>query len=271
MKRIKPSVNPAYGAGLVTMLNDDERRRFRQAVVVAVNQAKRFDRIAPNFSRLRTRVSSDAGAIFVGAYKSKRAAVASFRERIRSEARFVGTSTAVTWCPYCGHDRASDLDHYLEKHKVPELALLSKNLVPCCPACNRRRGRTFDKNGQRQILYFYGDRIERLGCLLETTVHFDKKNVPSISFSTKVTRGELGRVFGRHFQALQLAKSFRTQASELLQNLKGQFCRRSIRVVQSIVRSDLKKADRTYGVNSCRSGVLRAILSSPDLMRWVRQ
>ncbi len=270
MKRLEQSKRRSYQDDLASMLTMSEQRRFRQAIRVAHRQSKTFTRGVTHFSSLRTGVSAEAGQVFVKAYKSNRKTVSSFKEFHRSAVRVRGTGDEVTWCPYCGLNGASDLDHYLEKSKVPELALFAGNLVPCCPTCNRVRGRTFEKNGQRRILYFYGDRIDRLECLVKSTVRFDK-NGPSISFCTKRARGDVGRVFCRHFEAVRLASNFRDEASDLLKAFRGQFSGLSDRIATQVVRKDLTETDCRCGVNSCRSAVLRALLSSPELMKWVCQ
>ena len=43
-------------------------------------------------------------------------------------------------CPMCGSTGATSLDHYLPKEEYPEFSIFSYNLLPCCVACNQKRG-----------------------------------------------------------------------------------------------------------------------------------
>ncbi|MDP1920650.1 MAG: hypothetical protein Q8L14_30685 [Myxococcales bacterium] len=180
-----------------------------------------------------------------------------------------GTRAVVRKCPYCGLNEAEELDHFLEKALLPELALFARNLVPSCHRCNVVRGRTFDRNGRR-ILQFYDDRIETRGALLVATEHFKSKDTPVLEFKTKNAMTSIGQVFCRHFAALRLESRFRKQASADLATLRGQLGASSETIVKKVLRNDLKATNRREGANSCRSAMLRAILGSPKLLKWVR-
>ncbi len=55
-------------------------------------------------------------------------------------------------CPYCGHNSATTLDHFLNKSDYHSLALCRLNLVPLCPTCNTRKN---DSNGKDYIHPYY--------------------------------------------------------------------------------------------------------------------
>lgn len=40
-------------------------------------------------------------------------------------------------CPYCGHRRVRELDHFLPKAKYPSFSVTPLNLVPSCSDCNK--------------------------------------------------------------------------------------------------------------------------------------
>ncbi len=40
-------------------------------------------------------------------------------------------------CPYCGHRRVRQLDHFLPKSKYPAFSVAPMNLVPSCSDCNK--------------------------------------------------------------------------------------------------------------------------------------
>lgn len=48
------------------------------------------------------------------------------------------------YCPVCGGAGARTVEHHLPQAHFPEFCVYSRNLVPCCHACNTKRG---DVNG----------------------------------------------------------------------------------------------------------------------------
>ncbi|MFJ8966813.1 HNH endonuclease [Lentzea sp. NPDC102401] len=47
-----------------------------------------------------------------------------------------------SYCPLCGIEQASTLDHYVPKSAFPEFAIFHFNLIPCCSRCNQFKGKT---------------------------------------------------------------------------------------------------------------------------------
>lgn len=44
------------------------------------------------------------------------------------------------FCPLCGIDQVSQLDHWAPKESFPEFSILAGNLIPVCPRCNTLKG-----------------------------------------------------------------------------------------------------------------------------------
>jgi 5-methylcytosine-specific restriction endonuclease McrA len=263
MKRLKRPRHQ-YAAGLKKFLTAEEQHRFGVAIERALLQSRVFARSSPRLAHVATRVSAGAGKMFLKAWDSNRTAVASFKDAVRNNSQTVR-------CPYCGLNRADTLDHFVEKALVPELALFARNLVPCCSECNRIRGRTFEKpSGVQRVLQFYDDPIERMGTLLMATVDFQEPDTPVLRFRTLKTRNSLAEPYRRHFKTLRLEERFKREAAGLLARLRGQFRGKGAGLVKQLIKSDLLSTNRRDGVNCVTSAVLRAILRSSDLLRWVR-
>lgn len=61
-------------------------------------------------------------------------------------------------CPICGHDFATELDHYVPREKYAEYSLHLWNLIPLCHYCNYNKGTLWlDANGNRIIFNAYLD------------------------------------------------------------------------------------------------------------------
>lgn len=62
-------------------------------------------------------------------------------------------------CPTCGSQSSSTTDHVLPKAAWPVYSFFSKNLVPACDQCNRKKSDKFfgDAEGARPIHPYYDD------------------------------------------------------------------------------------------------------------------
>jgi hypothetical protein len=63
-------------------------------------------------------------------------------------------------CPYCGQLPVKTLDHYLPKRPSGLLAMVLKNLVPCCKACNHAKGSAVPQGAAMQPFHPYFDDTE---------------------------------------------------------------------------------------------------------------
>lgn len=60
-------------------------------------------------------------------------------------------------CPYCGVNPCRTLDHYYNKALLPQYAILSQNLIPCCGDCNKDKGTLKAFKKWRRIINPYYD------------------------------------------------------------------------------------------------------------------
>jgi hypothetical protein len=56
---------------------------------------------------------------------------------IREELLAAADNLLDGYCPLCGVEQVSTLDHYAPKGSYPEFAIFCLNLVPCCSRCNQ--------------------------------------------------------------------------------------------------------------------------------------
>lgn len=86
-------------------------------------------------------------------------------------------------CQYCFSNDIDAVDHFIEKDKSPELAILPQNLVPVCGKCNSEKNSP--KNGP--FIYPYYEALKKndvWGCnvKLNSTSTVDNEIIPTVSF-----------------------------------------------------------------------------------------
>lgn len=94
-------------------------------------------RFAPTFAR----AVYDA---YTQVYKAGR--LASLRSRLK---------LAAPKCPYCGFGEIYELDHHLPRNVYRLLSIYARNLIPCCHACNHKKGAHAEESPDRQIAHVY--------------------------------------------------------------------------------------------------------------------
>jgi hypothetical protein len=180
-------------------------------------------------------------------------------------------------CQYCGINLEADtLDHYLEKHAYPEYAVLCRNLVPSCGACNRDRRPTIQA-GQRAVLNFRDDPINQIPDVLRAHVE------PAGSgFRARFSLAPAGpaahpvaTIYARHVESLGLRKRFeQVSAKELAELLRtlvdNQMPRRrstfSKRLASEQLRSNADSLEKQLGRNDWRVALRRAAATSSDFL-----
>ncbi|MFJ6152184.1 HNH endonuclease [Micromonospora profundi] len=71
-------------------------------------------------------------------------------------------------CPMCGRVTPTTIDHFLPKSKYPEFSLLSTNLVPVCPDCNRYKSTLTGSQSDGRFFHAYYDDISQEPPLLKS-------------------------------------------------------------------------------------------------------
>lgn len=81
-----------------------------------------------------------------------------YAARLWSELERINGNTKIM-CPICGHDFATELDHYVPREKYCEFSIHLWNLIPLCHYCNSKKNVLWlDDHGKRIIFNAYLDR-----------------------------------------------------------------------------------------------------------------
>lgn len=123
-------------------------------------------------------------------------------------------------CPFCGHRRVRQLDHFLPKSKYPIFSIATSNLVPICMECN------FDKLDASCIdasdTYFhpYFDRIDQFDWLsAEIVDEGSAVTLFDISVPPELDEIDSDRL-NRQFYDLRLDELYSVEANDLLNNIR---------------------------------------------------
>jgi 5-methylcytosine-specific restriction endonuclease McrA len=268
MKRL--SRPPArYRRDLASILKMPEQRRYASTIQIACEQAREYSRRAPHLHSMRSRLRQPSVRVFfVGMYGSRRRAIIELKEDLRRLALTHDVMRAV--CQYCGLSAPSTFDHYLEKARFPELSLYTRNLVPCCWACNHRRRASFGANGERQLLHFYEDDVDSMPEILLANVSIPAASgVPVVTYSVGTSTHPLQPVYNNHFRLLNLAERYRIQAAVDLRSLKQRFRLVSRSQLVAILLKEATDRAQIYGANDYLAALCRALAGSLPALDWM--
>lgn len=124
-------------------------------------------------------------------------------------------------CPFCGHLPVSTLDHTLPKKQHPALAVTPINLIPCCKDCNHSKGTSLPTTANTQWMNAYYDDVTADRWLYAEIV---PSSPPGAKFFVDPAAGwdpvTTARV-NNHFDELELAKLYASQAGRSLQNTRA--------------------------------------------------
>jgi 5-methylcytosine-specific restriction endonuclease McrA len=153
------------------------------------------------------------------------------------------------FCPYCSFGEAETLDHFLPQSLFPEFSLLSRNLVPCCPTCNRIKTA---KNASHAIHAYFDD--------INTRIVFATVNVAqtiSTSYELRNPNGMNPDLFARcerQFDLLNLAGRWKKQASLTIANRRGALRRTLETGGIRALRENLLSEAESYRENAGQNG-----------------
>ena len=145
-------------------------------------------------------------------------------------------------CPFCGHRAVMTLDHVLAKTRYPTFAVTPNNLVPCCTDCNKAKSNALCAAPADQYLHPYYDAIEDdlwlRGEVIETTPAVVQFYVEPNENWTDLTTERVQN----HFKKLGLAKLYRSQAADELNNIQYQVAQLYGKSGMAAVRAFLEEA-----------------------------
>ena len=145
-------------------------------------------------------------------------------------------------CPFCGHRAVMTLDHVLAKTRYPTFAVTPNNLVPCCTDCNKAKSNALCAEATDQYLHPYYDAIEDdlwlRGEVIETTPAVVQFHVAAHENWTDLTTERVQN----HFKNLGLARLYRSQAADELNNIQFQVVQLHAKSGMIAVRAFLQEA-----------------------------
>lgn len=168
-------------------------------------------------------------------------------------------------CPFCGHRDVSTLDHTLPKAQHPALAVTPIGLIPCCKDCNHTKGNLVLDAVEEQLLNAYYDDVSNQRWLYASIV---EGSPPGAKFFVE-TPDEMEIVIAcrveNHFEKLELAKLYASQAGRQFQNIRGALGEMYDAAGMDAVRQDLDRRARSYAdvsLNSWESALFEVAAES---------
>ncbi|MFI6227190.1 HNH endonuclease [Micromonospora echinospora] len=120
-------------------------------------------------------------------------------------------------CPMCGRVTPTTIDHFLPQEKYPEFSLLSYNLVPVCPDCNRYKSTLTGSDRQGRFFHAYYDEAPTDAPLLKSDIGINKGVLITFSVNHELP-DEIYRNARYQFEKLRLGKLYpRASVAELLE------------------------------------------------------
>lgn len=203
----------AVSHGLMKPADASALAAFRKA---ALSQSKRYRARQPSRRAFTTRAPPGAKAFFNRLWKNNPAAVEAIRQRVYATLGSVHAGR----CPYCRLiTQVKTIDHFLEKHVVPELTLYHHNLLPSCGDCNHGRKRSFH-GGAQQVIHFYDDAVDSIPDVLQAKL-VETGGMLTAEFSIVTPTPAAADLYARHFIALKLAPAYREVSSAQIREYLG--------------------------------------------------
>ncbi|SFQ13334.1 HNH endonuclease [Tranquillimonas alkanivorans] len=143
-------------------------------------------------------------------------------------------------CPYCGHRRVRQLDHFLPKSKYPTFSVAPLNLVPSCSDCNRDKLSGDADEIEDLPLHPYFEDVDGMTWLKAEIIEG-----PTAVFLYSVDRdsglniGDCNRLEGQ-FEVLGLDELYSTEANDLLSSIRLSLRRIFLAGGQNSVRDYLR-------------------------------
>lgn len=258
-----------------------KRRRGRAEkglLVSIVRRYKTYDQAAPDFTDISpsrcTRILVKNKILLYNLYEST-----------TPEAIDIKTSVlalAILRCPYCGKPGKPDtLDHILPRSLYPEYSLHTKNLIPCCHACNHAKGTKFySTKNQRLFLNPYHDsylseKFVIIDIQPDPETHSFESPLFEIRFdSTQLNEHQI-QTAKHHFSELDVSSALRNYCASQLRVLRRHFqseIRNNTLSQQSLLDHINRCADSNaieHGPNCWEHLFYQALLTNSPLIDYI--
>lgn len=203
-------------------------------------------------------------------YGSQANFVVQLKEKLRS---------ARSMCPYCSAPVEPDeIDHYLPHSKFPEYGIHSRNLVPCCGACNLQKS---DKGYSLPKRMFFNPYLD--GFLGKPFYHY--KIIPAVDegfavpvfevqFREYLTADEVA-LCEAHFKAMEIeqrsAKPLRQMITKWRQGFQPEVARGELKPdeLRRRIANEYRGEIRLKEFNSLRAVLIRSVFRNPAIQDFI--
>lgn len=169
------------------------------------------------------------------------------------------------YCQYCLISERDALDHYAPKERFPEFSVLPRNLIPCCPICNRLKGEAWLRNGIRIIINLYYDPLPNVR-YLAVQINFPALGGARVDFSLQHAVGIDARTFERltyHYEQLELFRRLNQAGADLVSSklISAQQLQSRL-LVSQLLTVEADGFEAQYGINYWKTVMLRELAGS---------
>lgn len=176
-------------------------------------------------------------------------------------------------CQYCGLAPTDTFDHYLPQHAYPELSAHPLNLLPCCTACNRYKGKRIPTPTDRELLYLYVDVLPAARFLFARLEWLDGLPVPQFWVDTSGIPEPLATVIQNHLRVLHLPDRYRRQSAAeialIRRTIHSQFRVATPALVQDLLKETEQTYAATFGSNHWRAVLMNALATDTSVVRFL--
>lgn len=177
-------------------------------------------------------------------------------------------------CPYCGISTPESFDHYLPKEDFPEYAVLALNLIPCCIACNGKKGTYWRENAQRKIINFYRDDLPSETFLFAKASMVRNVVVPKFSIKNNgAIDHRLFAIIEGHFARLNLLSRYKKESNDEITNVVESVtshCRSTdLDIIREGLGRNVDSIARRMGPNYWKVALMRALSECDDFIQYL--
>ena len=170
-------------------------------------------------------------------------------------------------CPYCGVNRATEIDHFLPKEFFFKFSILSYNLVPICHPCNHAKGRKYGSSYETQFFHPYFDKVfnsdwARCEISLNSKLslnYFPDRNIPAPIFER----------LENYLKGVGVQTTWRSKAATFLAGNRERFINILFRKDEYELKNEIYRMLEDakleeVGINNWKRPLLDALLKNDD-------
>lgn len=176
-------------------------------------------------------------------------------------------------CCLCGLRATSELDHYLPKDIFPEFAIYTRNLVPVCGVCNKRKSKAYKTvSGDPAFIHAYFDSLSISDPFLKVTLELDDAIVPSFEiWNSPILSNDNYQILRSQFTHFDLGTVYSEEAVEMLVEkrwaIEEYFTEGGSVSVQKYLLREAESTKRHFGINHWKSAALISAANSAEFCK----